>query len=79
MERILAKLRSKSHEFQGVFGPEQTAMMKRVFVQVCQDAAIHAEDQDRRETLALVILRATKANTNETKLLALARKTAKAY
>jgi hypothetical protein len=79
MERILARLRTESDEFQGVYSPEQTAMMKRVFVQVCQDSAIQAEDLDRRETLALVILRATKASTTETKLLAIARKTAKTF
>ena len=54
MERILARLRTKSDEFQG-------------------------GDHDRRETLALVILRATKASTTEPKLLALARKTAKTF
>ena len=77
MDKIIAKLRAKSDEFQGVFSPEQTAMMKRVFVQVCHDTDIQADDQDRRDTLALVILRATKTHTTETKLLALARKTAK--
>ena len=79
MEKILARLRSENDEFQGVFSPEQTAMMKRVFVQVCHDAGIPADDQDRRDTLALVILRATKGNTTEIKLLAVARKTAKAF
>jgi hypothetical protein len=77
VERILARLRTKSDDFYGVFGPEQTAMLKRVFLQICQVAGIEGEDQDRRETLALVIVRATKISTTEPKLIALARKTAK--
>ena len=79
MERILARLRTKSDEFQGVFSPEQTAIMKRVFDKVCLEGDIQADDRDRRETLALVILRATKASTTEPKLLALARNTAETF
>ncbi len=79
MEKILEKLQSQTDEFQGVYSPEQIAMMKGVFDVVCRERAIPNDDQDHRETLALVILRATKAHTTETGLLTMARRVAKSF
>lgn len=67
-----------SDAFEGGFTPEQLAMMQRVFDQVCLES--HFEDPHwQRETLALVILRATKAKAREADLLSLARHAAKNY
>jgi hypothetical protein len=79
MEKILAALQSFGDEFRGAFTSEETAMMKRVFDHVCRDKDIQANDQDHRETLALVILRATKAHTTEAELLFLAQQAARNY
>jgi hypothetical protein len=79
VEKILAALHSFGDEFRGAFTSEETAMMKRVFDQVCREKGIQVDNQDHRETLALVILRATKAQTTEVKLLSLAQKAMKNY
>jgi hypothetical protein len=77
MEKILAKLRVKNDEFRGVFNPEELAMMKRVFDQVCREKSIRLEDLEHRESIALVILRATKGQIDESELLYNARQAAK--
>jgi hypothetical protein len=79
MERILAKLRIETDEFKNIYTPEQTAMMKRVFDQACHDCNVLPNDADSRESLALVILRATNSQTTEAGLLAVARQVARKY
>jgi hypothetical protein len=79
VEMILKKLQTDNNEFEGVFSPNQTAMMKRVLQQVCKDCNILPDDMDSRESLALVILRATHSETNEAELLALGRQVASRY
>jgi hypothetical protein len=79
MEKILKKLQSQNDEFWGVFSTEQTAMMKHVFDLVCQEREVQTDDHDHRETLALVILRATRARTTETGLLTMARRVVKNF
>jgi hypothetical protein len=77
LRKYLLKL-DYSADFDGAFTPEQLAMMQRVFDQVCTETDF--EDPElQRETLALVILRATKGKAREADLLALARHAARNY
>ena len=63
----------------GVFAPEATALMKRVFNKVCFDFAIDADELDRLDALALIILRATKSGSGENIVLAIALHAMKNY
>lgn len=63
----------------GVFSPENTAMMKRVFNKVCAGYDIPRQDGDRLESLALVILRSVTNGCNENVVLALALQSMKNY
>jgi hypothetical protein len=79
MEKILARLQSEDDEFRGFFSPEKTAMMKRVLEQVCREGNIRPDAIGECESLAIVILKATKNNANESELLILGRHAAKNY
>ena len=79
MEKILARLQSEDDEFRGFFSPEKTAMMKRVLEQVCREGNIRPDAIGECESLAIVILRATKNNANESELLILGRHAVKNY
>jgi hypothetical protein len=77
MQKYLLKL-DYSADLDGAFTPEQLAMMQRVFDTVCQESQFD-DPELQRETLALVILRATKAKAREQDLFSLARHAAKNY
>ena len=63
----------------GVFAPEATALMMRLFNKVCFDFAIDGDELDRLDALALIILRAIKSGSNENVVLAIAHHAMKNY
>ena len=79
MKNVIDGLLHEKQGFAGVFSPEETAMMKRVLEQLCEDNAIADHEKDKRESLALVILRACKDNTLEKDLRRLGQYAAKNY
>lgn len=63
----------------GVFAPEATALMMRLFNKVCFDFAIDGDELERLDALALIILRAIKSGSNENVVLAIALHAMKNY